>query len=106
MSSSNHAPQRYGKAPASPVPPSPLVPPALPFPKTYSPDYWNCFYVGWTMALQKASRLYHHKGLTNILPDIGPRAEHICSSPSSLFCGLVCALYDACTVILTGSSEL
>ncbi|MQM10406.1 hypothetical protein Taro_043294 [Colocasia esculenta] len=35
------------------------------------------------MALQKASRLYHHKGLTNILPDIGPRAEHICSSPSS-----------------------
>ncbi|MQL74158.1 hypothetical protein Taro_006536 [Colocasia esculenta] len=35
------------------------------------------------MALQKASRLYDHKGLTNILPDIGPRAEHICSSPSS-----------------------
>ncbi|MQL94327.1 hypothetical protein Taro_026980 [Colocasia esculenta] len=32
------------------------------------------------MALAKASRLYDHKGLTNILPDIGPRAEPICSS--------------------------
>ncbi|MQL89574.1 hypothetical protein Taro_022142 [Colocasia esculenta] len=83
MSLSNRAPQRYGKAPASPVPPSPPASPALPFPETYSPDYWNGFYVGWTMALQKAYRLYHHKGLTNILPDIGPRAEHICSSPSS-----------------------
>ncbi|MQM10038.1 hypothetical protein Taro_042927, partial [Colocasia esculenta] len=80
MSSSKRAPQRDGKAPASPSPPAP---PALPFPETYSPDYWNGFYVGWTMALQKASRLYHHKGLTNILPDIGPRAEQICSSPSS-----------------------
>ncbi|MQL76452.1 hypothetical protein Taro_008843 [Colocasia esculenta] len=82
MSSYNRAPQRDGKAPASPVPPSPPAPPALPFPETYSPDYWNGFYVGWTMALQKTSRLYHYKGLTNILPDIGLRVEHISSSPS------------------------
>ncbi|MQL85234.1 hypothetical protein Taro_017754 [Colocasia esculenta] len=36
------------------------------------------------MALAKASRLYDHKGLTNILPDISPRAKPICSfSPPS-----------------------
>ncbi|MQL95838.1 hypothetical protein Taro_028505 [Colocasia esculenta] len=83
MFTSNRAPQRDGKAPASPVPPSPPAPQAPPSLSTYSPDYWKGFYIGWNMALQKASRLYHHKGLTNILPDIGPRAEHICSSPSS-----------------------
>ncbi|MQM10350.1 hypothetical protein Taro_043243 [Colocasia esculenta] len=83
MSSSNRAPQRDGKAPTSPVPPSPPAPQAPPSPSTYSPDYWKDFYMGWKMALHKASRLYDHKGLTNIVPDIGPRAEHICSSPSS-----------------------
>ncbi|MQL82638.1 hypothetical protein Taro_015100 [Colocasia esculenta] len=78
MSSSNRAPHRDGKAPASPVlqaPPSP--------PPTFSPDYWDDFYIGWMMALQKASRLYGDKGLTNILLDTGPRAEHISSSPPS-----------------------
>ncbi|MQM21992.1 hypothetical protein Taro_055038 [Colocasia esculenta] len=86
MSSSNRAPQRDGKAPASPVPLSPPAPPAPqapPSPTTYNPDYWKGFYIGWMMTLQKASRLYGHKGLTNILPDIGPRTEQICSSPSS-----------------------
>ncbi|MQL78931.1 hypothetical protein Taro_011377 [Colocasia esculenta] len=83
MSSSNCAPQRDGKAPASPVPPSPLAPPAPqapPSPPTFSPDYWNSFYISWKMTLHKAYRLYDHKGLTNIISDIGPRAEHICSS--------------------------
>ncbi|MQL92239.1 hypothetical protein Taro_024856 [Colocasia esculenta] len=83
MSSSNRAPQRDGKAPASPVPPSPPAPQAPPSPSTYSPDYWKGFYIGWKMALHKASPLYDHKGLMNIISDIGPRAEHICSSPSS-----------------------
>ncbi|MQM14637.1 hypothetical protein Taro_047566 [Colocasia esculenta] len=83
MFTSNRAPQRDGKAPASPVPPSPPAPQAPPSPSTYNPDYWKGFYIRWNMALQKASRLYHHKGLTNILLDIGSRAEHICSSPSS-----------------------
>ncbi|MQL89643.1 hypothetical protein Taro_022215 [Colocasia esculenta] len=77
-----HMVHRDGKAPASPVPPSPPAPHASP--PTFSPDYWDDFYIGWKMALQKASRLYDHKGLMNILPDIGPRAEHIASSPPSL----------------------
>ncbi|MQM19458.1 hypothetical protein Taro_052463 [Colocasia esculenta] len=81
MSSSNRAPQRDGKAPASPVPPSPPAPPLRQ--STFSADYWDDFYMGWKMALQKASRHYGDKGLNNILPDIGPRVEHIPSSPSS-----------------------
>ncbi|MQM19172.1 hypothetical protein Taro_052170 [Colocasia esculenta] len=84
--SSDGAPHRDGKPPASLVPPSPPSPPAPqapPSPTTYNPDYWNGFYMGWKMALQKASQLYGHKGLTDILPDIGPTAEHISSSPSS-----------------------
>ncbi|MQL93259.1 hypothetical protein Taro_025897 [Colocasia esculenta] len=78
MSSSNHAPHRDGKAPASPVPQAPPSPPP-----TFSPDYWDDFYTGWMMDLQKASQLYGSKGLTNILPDIGPRVEHISFSPPS-----------------------
>ncbi|MQL88020.1 hypothetical protein Taro_020586 [Colocasia esculenta] len=81
MSSSNRAPQRDGKAPASPVPPSPPAPPLRQ--STFSADYWDGFYVDWKMALQKASRYYGDRGLNNILPDIGPRVEHIPSSPSS-----------------------
>ncbi|MQL79572.1 hypothetical protein Taro_012010 [Colocasia esculenta] len=80
MSSSNRAPQRDGKAPASPVPPSPPAPPLRQ--SNFSADYWDDFYIGWKMALQKASRYYGYKGLNNILPDIGPRVEHIPSSPS------------------------
>ncbi|MQM17443.1 hypothetical protein Taro_050416 [Colocasia esculenta] len=78
MSSSNHAPQSDGKAPASPMPQAPRSPPT-----SFSPDYWDGFYIGWKMALAKASRLYDDKGLMNIVPDIGPRAEHITSSPPS-----------------------
>ncbi|MQM00298.1 hypothetical protein Taro_033032 [Colocasia esculenta] len=78
MSSSNRTPQRDGKPPASPVPQAPPSPPP-----TFSPDYWDGFYIDWKMALVKASRLYGDKGLTNILPEIGPRAEHIFSSPPS-----------------------
>ncbi|MQM05439.1 hypothetical protein Taro_038245 [Colocasia esculenta] len=81
MSSSNRAPQRDAKASASPVPLSPLAPPLRQ--STFSADYWDGFYMGWKMALQKASRLYDDKGLNNILPDIGPRVEHIPSSHSS-----------------------
>ncbi|MQL87714.1 hypothetical protein Taro_020257 [Colocasia esculenta] len=44
MSSSNHAPQRDGKAPASPVPPSPSAPPLRQ--STFSADYWDGFYMG------------------------------------------------------------
>ncbi|MQM09124.1 hypothetical protein Taro_041994, partial [Colocasia esculenta] len=72
MSSSDGAPHRDGKAPASPVPPSPpvpLAPQALPSPPPFSPDFWNGFYMGWRMALAKASRLYGRKGLTNIHPE-------------------------------------
>ncbi|MQL80109.1 hypothetical protein Taro_012559 [Colocasia esculenta] len=81
MFSSNRAPQRDGKAPASPVSPSPLAPPLRQ--STFSADYWDGFYMGWKMTLQKASRLYGDKGLNNIITDIGPRVEHIPSSPSS-----------------------
>ncbi|MQM08795.1 hypothetical protein Taro_041652 [Colocasia esculenta] len=89
MSSSNRAPQRDGKTSVSPPSPVPSSPPARPAPQaqpsppSFSPDYWNSFYIGWKIALHKASQLYDHKGLTNILPDISPRAEHICSSSPS-----------------------
>ncbi|MQL73777.1 hypothetical protein Taro_006139 [Colocasia esculenta] len=79
MSSSNRAPQRDGKAPPSPVPPSSPAPPLRQ--STFIPVYWDSFYDGWKMALQKASRLYGDKGLNNILPDVCPRVEHIPSSP-------------------------
>ncbi|MQM15674.1 hypothetical protein Taro_048624, partial [Colocasia esculenta] len=61
--------------------PSPPAPPLRQ--STFSADYWDGFYMGWKMTLQKASRHYGDKGLNNILPDIGHRVEHIPSSPSS-----------------------
>ncbi|MQM09457.1 hypothetical protein Taro_042328, partial [Colocasia esculenta] len=106
MSSSNRAPQRDGKAPASPVSPSPPAP--LLRQSTFSADYWDSFYIGWKMALQKASRLYDDKGLNNILPDIGHRVEHIPSSPSSpdLYAEMITEAYSGRSGLLSILSYL